>query len=98
MQFVIIGTDHQGALEVRKKARADHLEYWGAKGDAFLAAGPFLDANELPCGSMMIVEAKNIEEAQKMADNDPYVISGLFETCEVKRWNWLLGKPDLGSS
>ena len=93
MQFVIIGTDRKGALEARKKARADHLAYWGRQGERFLAAGPFLDEDENPCGSMMIVEAGDLAEARQMADMDPYVVSGVFESCEVKRWNWLLGKP-----
>jgi len=93
MQFVIIGNDKKGALEVRKKTRDDHLAYWGEQGSKFLAAGPFLDENENPCGSMMVVEADDIDEAKSMAASDPYVTSGLFENYEVRRWNWLLGKP-----
>ncbi|VAW25146.1 hypothetical protein MNBD_ALPHA11-314 [hydrothermal vent metagenome] len=95
MQFVIIGNDKNDALQTRKNVRADHLAYWGEQGKNFLAAGPFLDKNENPCGSMMIVEAGDIDEAKRMAASDPYVTGGVFENYEVRRWNWLLGKPEL---
>jgi len=95
MQFVIIGNDKNDALQTRKNVRADHLAYWGEQGKKFLAAGPFLDENENPCGSMMIVEAAGIDEAKSMAASDPYVTGGVFENYEVRRWNWLLGKPEL---
>ena len=29
-----------------------------------------------------------------MAENDPYAKAGLFETVEVKAWNWVFNNPE----
>lgn len=94
MQFVIIGEDKAGALENRQKTRPDHLDYWKSRGQLFLAAGPFLDEQDQPVGSMIVIEAASLEEAQKLADADPYMVAGVFETLSVKRWNWIFGNPN----
>ena len=93
MQFVILGEDRAGAFENRQKTRPDHLDYWKGLGDVLLAGGPFLNEEEKPVGSMIIIEAASLEQAQAMANADPYVTAGVFGNCSVRRWNWLLGKP-----
>ena len=94
MQFVITGTDRDNGFERRANTRADHLEYWQGLGDIFLAAGPFLNEDEAPVGSMIIVEADSLAQAQAFAQNDPYVLQQVFKSHTVRRWNWLFGKPE----
>ena len=93
MQFVIIGKDAPGALDLRAQTRPDHLDYWKSQGEIFLAAGPFLDADDKPNGSMIIVEAPDLISAQHLAASDPYVLKGVFQSHTTQRWNWLFGKP-----
>ena len=95
MQFVIIGEDRADALTNRQATRPDHLAYWKDKGAAFLAAGPFLNESDQPVGSLIIVEAQNLDEARLWAEADPYMLAGVFDNLTVKRWNWLFGKPDI---
>ncbi len=94
MQFTITGQDRDGALDKRMAVRPAHLEYIRSLGSAVLAAGPFLDDNGDPVGSMIVVEAESLEEAQAMAARDPYLVRGVFETSTVRRWNWIFGRPE----
>ncbi len=90
MLFVIEGRDKANMLDTRLKTRPKHLEYIASFGDAVLFGGPFLDENEKPTGSLIIIEAKNLNEAKKIANNDPYVNAGLFEHLEVRAWNMVI--------
>ena len=46
-------------------------------------AGPLLDAEARPIGSLVLFEADSLEEAQALAARDPYVTEGVFESHEV---------------
>ena len=39
---------------------------------------------------MLVIGVENREAAQKLADTDPYVTAGLFESRELRAWKWLL--------
>lgn len=94
MLFVIEAKDKAGALEIRLSTRAAHLEFLKSQGDNLVLAGPFLDENEKPNGSLVVVKAENIEAAQKIADADPYLAAGLFESVVVRQWVWALNAPE----
>ncbi len=93
MIFAIICTDKVGALETRKANRTDHLEYLESIKDGLKGAGPFLDSDGNPNGSMLIVEMEDLASAEDFAKGDPYAKAGLFENVEIKPWNWLLANP-----
>ncbi len=94
MLFVIEGRDRIGQLETRLKARPKHLEYIKNLGKKIILAGPFLDENEKPCGSLIIIEASSLKEAKEIAVADPYNDVDLFESVEVRAWLWAVNKPD----
>ncbi|PWE55120.1 hypothetical protein DEM27_16890 [Metarhizobium album] len=96
MLFAFICTDKPGHLNVRMETRPAHVEHLNklnAEGTLKIA-GPFLDADGKPCGSLVIVKADSIEAAQAIADADPYTKAGLFETVEVKPYNWVFNNPE----
>lgn len=94
MLFVIEGKDRPGALETRMNNRPAHLEYLKNLGAKLKVAGPFLDGNDKPCGSMVIIEADDLEAAKAIAALDPYVGADLFETSSVRPWVWAINKPE----
>jgi hypothetical protein len=94
MLFVIEGRDRIGHLEIRLEARPKHLEYIKTLGEKIVLAGPFLDENEKPCGSLIIIRANSLEEAKKIAAADPYNEVDLFENVEVRAWLWAVNKPE----
>ncbi|ARM14265.1 MULTISPECIES: YciI-like protein [Rhizobium] len=96
MLFALLCKDKPGHLDVRMDTRPTHLEYLNrlnAKGTLKIA-GPFLDDEGKPCGSLIIVEAESKEAARALADADPYAQAGLFESVEVKAYNWVFNKPE----
>lgn len=96
MLFAFLCKDKPGHLNVRMETRPTHLEHLKkleAEGTLKMA-GPFLDAENKPCGSLVIVSAENFEAAKVIADSDPYAKAGLFESVDIKPFNWVFKNPE----
>lgn len=95
MLFAVICKDKPGSLQVRLDTRPEHIAFLeGLNGDKKLAfAGPFLDAESKPNGSLVVVEASDLAGAQALSAADPYAKAGLFESVEIRPWNWTFNKP-----
>jgi uncharacterized protein YciI len=81
MMFVILGFDGPDGEARRKIYRPAHLakmEPLDQQGRVVLA-GPLTDK----AGSLIIIEADSLDEAQKFAQEDPYTVNGVFERVEV---------------
>jgi uncharacterized protein len=94
MLFALICTDNPGSLDIRMKARPDHLAFLEKLGTNLKAAGPFLGDDDKPTGSLVIINAENKIEAQAIAAQDPYAIAGLFASVDIKPWKWLIKNPE----
>lgn len=90
MLFALICTDKPDHLQVRMDNRPAHVEFLQSLGDAMKGAGPFLDEDDKPNGSLVLIEAADQSEAKAIAAKDPYALAGLFASVEVRPWNWLL--------
>jgi uncharacterized protein len=96
MLFAFVCKDKPGHLQVRMDTRPEHVEHLNrlnAEGTLKMA-GPFLDGDGKPCGSLVIVNADSIEAARALADTDPYTKAGLFESVDVKPFNWVFNNPE----
>ncbi|MER8702552.1 MULTISPECIES: YciI-like protein [unclassified Mesorhizobium] len=95
MLFALICKDKPGSLQVRLDTRSDHIAFLeGLNGDKKLGfAGPFLDADGKPDGSLVVVEAPDLAAAKALSAADPYTKAGLFESVEIRQWNWSFNKP-----
>lgn len=91
MLYAIICTDKPGALQVRLDNRDAHLAHIKGSDGAIVQAGPFLDADEKMCGSLLIFEADDISAAEAWAAEDPYAQAGLFESVEIRPWKRVVG-------
>ena len=83
--YALIGRDGPLGSERRAQHRPTHLaglEDLEAAG-RIRHAGPLLDAEARPIGSLVLFEADSLEEAQALAARDPYVTEGVFESHEV---------------
>ncbi|MGB3878772.1 YciI-like protein [Shinella zoogloeoides] len=96
MHFAFLCKDKPGSLQVRLDTRPEHLAYLNAlNADGKLGfAGPFLGDDGKPTGSLVVVKAETIEEARRIAADDPYAKAGLFAEVEVKAWNWVFNNPE----
>jgi uncharacterized protein YciI len=83
--FVWIGHDGPRGVELRKLHREEHLrnlELLEADG-RIRHAGPLLDPEGRPTGSVILFEAEDLEAARAIASSDPYVVQGIFDRYEV---------------
>ncbi|WP_186399896.1 YciI-like protein [Stappia sp. P2PMeth1] len=94
MLYALICTDKPDALQTRLDNRADHLAFLKAMGDKLKAAGPFLNDDGGMTGSLVVIEAANRDEALAVASEDPYARAGLFESVEIRPWNWVIKNPE----
>ena len=81
MKFVIIGWDGPEAQKKRPIHRPAHLERLNKLNEQgkLICAGPFADK----AGSLIIIEAASLGEAERFAQEDPYLLEGIFERTEV---------------
>lgn len=94
MLYAVISNDKKDHLNVRLDIRPKHLEYLKSLGKTVKFAGPFLDGNDKPDGTLMVVEAKSAEEAEGFAKNDPYAQAGLFSEVKIRPWRWSVNNPE----
>lgn len=96
MLFAFVCKDKPGHLNVRMEARPAHVEHLNrlnAEGTLKMA-GPFLDADGKPNGSLVVVNVETAEAAKVLADSDPYAKAGLFESVEIRPFNWVFNNPE----
>jgi hypothetical protein len=95
MLFAAICTDKPNAFEVRKTTRDAHLEYLKTLSGRLRLGGPFQSADgAIMNGSLLILEAESEAEARALLADDPYAKAGLFQSVDVRRWNWTVGAPE----
>ena len=90
MLVALIAYDKEGALELRKANREAHVAYLKSN-DVVRQAGPLLDHAEEMCGSLIILEVADFEEAKRWAAADPYAKAGLFRDVTLMPWNRVIG-------
>ncbi|CTQ58161.1 MAG: YciI-like protein [Roseibium album] len=95
MLYALICTDKPGALQTRLDTRDDHIAFLKGLGAGLKAAGPFLDDDGNMTGSLVVIEAANRNEALAIAEEDPYARVGLFESVEIRPWNWVVKNPEV---
>ena len=90
MYFALFCIDNENSLEIRKNTRSDHLDYLNSLGNKLKLAGPLLDEDKNPNGSLIVIEVDNQDEAAEIAKNDPYAKVNLFKSVDIRQWNWLI--------
>ena len=84
MNFMILGKDIEDGIVLRAATRPRHLKFWQNVPIEILLAGPLLDnSSGEPKGSMLVVEANDIEAVRSVAEADPYFLAGVFSSLEI---------------
>ncbi len=98
MLYSIVGTDVENSLQARLAARPEHVERLKAlvsQGKLILAGpNPAIDSSDPGdagfTGSIIIAEFDSLQDAQDWADADPYILTGVYDSVEVKPFNQAL--------
>ncbi|MFT9399168.1 YciI family protein [Acetobacter sp.] len=84
MLFAVICTDRPNALETRKATRAEHVAFLDQYKASIQFAGPQLDVNGAPSGSLVLLDVADRAAAEGFAAADPYAKVGLFESVVIR--------------
>jgi hypothetical protein len=93
MAHYLIEYAQTGSDEARESNRPSHIAYRKGLGACLALAGPLLDEQDRPNGSVVILEADDRSAAVKLANNDPYVGLGVFKVVSVRRYRIAAMKP-----
>jgi uncharacterized protein YciI len=91
MHFVALCLDKPNSLATRLENRPAHLAFLGQKPEVVKLAGPFLDSDGQPCGSMLVLDCRDEESARAFLAGDPYARAGLFASVELRPFKPVLG-------
>jgi hypothetical protein len=80
--------------ELRAATRPEHLTWLEAAIDHIVVAGPLLDEEGGPIGSMLLMEFPDRKAAVSFVAEDPYARAGLFASVAVTAWRQVLPKPE----
>ena len=98
MLYSIVGIDVENSLQARLAARPDHvarLKELVNQGRLVLAGpNPAIDSSNPGdagfTGSIIIAEFDSLQDARNWADQDPYVLTGVYDSVKVKPFNQVL--------
>ena len=83
MAYLIVCRDNENSLNKRLDNRSNHLEYLKKLGKKLILAGPILDKQGNPCGSILVLSFTNREDVDLFIKNDPYSKVNLFGRIEI---------------
>ena len=92
MHFVALCLDKPDSLAIRLESRPAHLAFLGERPEVVKLAGPFLDTQGQPCGSMLVLDCPDEDSARAFLAGDPYAKAGLFASVELRPY-----RPSVGT-
>lgn len=91
MLFLRLCLDKSDGGGLRQVHRDDHRAYLASSAASIFQAGPLLDGDGRMIGSLIIVDADDIDDVRRFHDDDPFTRAGLFETVLLSRWDKHIG-------
>ena len=86
MAYLITCTDKANSLDLRLSTREEHIKYLKKIKKKLILAGPILDKNDNPVGTVLIVDFDNLNALKKFLNDDPYFKVNLFDNVEIVRF------------
>lgn len=90
--------DKPGSKEKRMAGLKAHLAHMDDVFDRIFIACPLLDESGGFAGSMLVISADDMADAQAFIEDDPYYKAGIWESVQIDRvgitaGSWVGGKP-----
>ena len=80
--FYMMKKDLKKDVNEIKEYVKEHIKYWHDNKPENFSGGPFSDRS----GGMILFSAENINTAEKLATNDPFVLKDLIKIKWIKEW------------
>ena len=82
--FIVFCKDKENSLKMRLANRDKHLRYLENNKDKLLMAGPILNNDNTPKGSILILKFKTKDDLKKFLKKDPYAQIDLLEEVTIE--------------
>ena len=89
--FAIHALDGHGGAEKRSEHLAAHLAHVSAQIDSYSVAGPLKNAAGDIIGSLLVVEAKDENDARAFLAQDPYARVNLWDSIHISAFAAVAG-------
>ena len=86
MTYLITCTDKENSIDLRLSTREEHIKYLKKLKKKLILAGPILDKNNNPVGTVLIVDFDNLNAVKKFLNEDPYSKVNLFNDIKIVRF------------
>ena len=90
MTYLITCLDKKNALSLRLETREEHIRYLKKIGEKLVLAGPILDENNDPKGTVLILDYEDANTVKEFLKNDPYNLRDLFESVKITKFKRVL--------
>lgn len=90
MAYLITCSDKKKSLDLRLSTREEHIKYLKKIKKKIILAGPILDKNDKPIGTLLILDFNKITDVKKFLSDDPYSKVHLFEEVKITRFKKVL--------
>tara|TARA_B100000886_G_scaffold194141_1_gene133771 strand:+ start:333 stop:605 length:273 start_codon:yes stop_codon:yes gene_type:complete len=90
MAYLIICTDKKNSIDLRLSTREKHIRYLKKIKKKLILAGPILDKNDEPVGTVLILDFEKLTDVKKFLNDDPYYKVNLFEKVKTTRFKKVL--------
>ncbi|WP_118137627.1 YciI family protein [Oceanicella sp. SM1341] len=97
MYYAVTAQDNPNAGDQRLVLRDRHFAYLKSLGEKLVFAGALFDARDNMDGSLMVLDAESLDEAEALVAGDPFVSEGLYIFTQVKRWSFSFNNLATGS-
>ena len=79
MTYLITCQDKADSLDLRLSTREKHLNYLNNFKEQIMIAGPILDENKNPVGTVLVLNYDKLEQVNDFLKKDPYNQVNLFK-------------------
>ncbi|MBM3364332.1 MAG: YciI family protein [Betaproteobacteria bacterium] len=97
MYYLVLATDAPDTAAKREEIgpiHRAHLRHPGNHRVKVHLGGPTLTMqHEQTNGTLLIVEADEMDAVSEFMADDPYAQAGVFQSVEIRPWAWTLGQP-----
>ena len=90
MAFLITCTDKKNSLDLRLSTREEHIKYLKKIKKKLILAGPILDKDNNPIGTVLILDFDKTTDVKKFLNGDPYSKAHLFDEVKITRFKKVL--------
>ncbi len=90
MAYLITCVDKKNSIDLRLATREKHIKYLKKIKKKLILAGPILDKNENPVGTVLVLDFDNIERVNLFLKNDPYSKVKLFKSIKILEFKKVL--------